>query len=199
MKYVGGEKTQSLWFNSTSPCVIEQLLCGDPRGIRMITGRQKEGCFVKGWFGRMCPRSGFRSGGTCEHTLVPAFVLGEHANVPSFRFFVPGEHLNVPSFRFSFRGGRPRVRQNHPFGKPPFCQAPKRMFHSTVRKILAPVKIKSALHPPPQKNKPQNEEFYGHGGFPAERRHFFQVSVKLAQPFPAPELRTRILRTRGFF
>ena len=35
--------------------------------------------------------------------------------------------------------------------------------------------------------------------FPAERTHFFQVSIKLAQPFPAPELRTRILRTRGFF
>ena len=44
------------------------------------------------------------------------FVLGEHANVPSFRFsefFVPGEHPNVPSFRFSFRGN---IRQNHPFG-----------------------------------------------------------------------------------
>ena len=36
-------------------------------------------------------------------------------------------------------------------------------------------------------------------GFPAERTQFFQVSIKLAQPFPAPELRTRILRTRGFF
>ena len=31
-------------------------------------------------------------------------------------------------------------------------------------------------------------------GFPAERTYFFQVSIKLAQPFPAPELRTRILR-----
>ena len=28
---------------------------------------------------------------------------------------------------------------------------------------------------------------------------FFQASIKLAQPFPAPELRTRILRTRRFF
>ena len=37
----------------------------------MLSGRQ-EGGFVKGWFWRMCPRSGFRSGG--------------HANVPSFRF-----------------------------------------------------------------------------------------------------------------
>ena len=54
--------------------------------------------------------------------------------------------------------------------------------------------------PPPQPPSPppKKEEFYGHG-FPAERTHFFQVSIKLAQPFPAPELRTRILRTRGFF
>ena len=35
--------------------------------------------------------------------------------------------------------------------------------------------------------------------FPAEQTLFFQVSIKLAQPFPAPELRTKILRTRGFF
>ena len=42
--------------------------------------------------------------------------------------------------------------------------------------------------PPPQNQIPppkKNEEFYGHGGFPAERRHFFQVSIKLSQPFPA--------------
>ena len=58
----------------------------------------------------MCPHSGFRSGGTCERTLVPVFVPGEHPNVT-------GEHPNVPSFRFSFWGN---IRQNHPFGKPPF-------------------------------------------------------------------------------
>ena len=28
MKCAWGEKTQSLWFSSTSPCVIDQLLCG---------------------------------------------------------------------------------------------------------------------------------------------------------------------------
>ena len=71
-----------------------------------ITGRQ-EGGFVKGWFWRMCPRSGFRFGGTCERTLVPVFV--------------PGEHPNVPSFRFSFRGN---ICQNHPFGKPPLSLVP---------------------------------------------------------------------------
>ena len=63
---------------------------------------------VKGRFRKrvvlaMYPCSGFRSGGTCECTLVPVFV--------------PGEHPNVPSFRFSFRGN---IRQSHPFGNQPF-------------------------------------------------------------------------------
>ena len=66
------------------------------------------------------------------------------------------------------------------------------------RKIRAPIKIKSALPPPPPKTPHKRRNFMDIG-FPAERRHFFQVSIKLAQPFPAPELRTRILRTRGFF
>ena len=44
------------------------------------------------------------------------------ANVPSFRFSFRGQHPNVPSFRLSFRGN---IRQNHPFGNPPFCQPPK--------------------------------------------------------------------------
>ena len=35
-------------------------------------------------------------------------------------------------------------------------------------------------------------------GFSCRKSAFFQASIKLAQPFPAPELRTRILRTRGF-
>ena len=59
----------------------------------------------------MYPRSGFRSGGTCERTLVPVFVLGEHPN--------------VPSFRISFRGN---IRQNHPFGNHPFgCRVPQKV------------------------------------------------------------------------
>ena len=54
--------------------------------------------------------------------------------------------------------------------------------------------------PPPPQTPLKKGEFYGHMVFPAERTHFFQVSIKLAHPFPAPELRTRILRTlRGFF
>ena len=66
-------------------------------------------------------RFSFRSG-TCERTLVPVFVPGgEHANVPSFRFSFRGEHPNVPLFRFAFRGN---IRQNHPLGKPPFWVPP---------------------------------------------------------------------------
>ena len=55
--------------------------------------------------------------------------------------------------------------------------------------------------PPPKKtqNTPPKTRNFMDTGFPAERTHLFQVSIKFAQPFPAPELRTRILRTRGFF
>ena len=41
-----------------------------------LTGRQKKGGFVKGWFWRMYPRSGFRSGGTsAETTLLETTLL----------------------------------------------------------------------------------------------------------------------------
>ena len=53
--------------------------------------------------------------------------------------------------------------------------------------------------PPPPPKPPFKTRNFMDMGFPAERTHFFQASIKLAQPFPAPELRTRILRTRGFF
>ena len=33
----------------------------------------------------------------------------------------------------------------------------------------------------------------------AERKQKYQASIKLTHPFPAPESRTKILRTRGFF
>ena len=56
-------------------------------------------------------------------------------------------------------------------------------------------KNKIGTSPPPPKPPPPNAEFYGHG-FSCRKNAFFQVSIKLAQPFPAPELRTRILRTR---
>ena len=61
------------------------------------------------------------------------------------------------------------------------------------RKILAPIKIKSAPPPPPKKNSkyppPQkNEEFYEQS-FSCRKNAFFQAPIELAQPFPAPELR----------
>ena len=56
----------------------------------------------------------------------------------------------------------------------------------------------SPLLPQTQNTPPAlKREFYGHGGFPAERTQKFEAPIKLAQPFPAPELRTRILQTRG--
>ena len=65
-------------------------------------------------------------------------------------------------------------------------------------KILAPIKIKSALPPQPKKKPkipppppPQNAEFDGKNGFSCRKNAFFQASIKLAQPFPAPELRTK--------
>ena len=58
-----------------------------------------------------------------------------------------------------------------------------------IRKILAPIEIKSALHPPP--NPPPKTRNFMDMAFPAERTHFCQASMKLAQPFPAPESRTK--------
>ena len=73
-----------------------------------------------------------------------------------------------------------------------------------IRRILAPIKIKSALPLPPQKTKTppphkKNEEFYGHESFPAERTQIFQAPIKFAQPFPAPELRAKHLTDTRFF
>ena len=68
----------------------------------------------------------------------------------------------------------------------------------SVRKMPAPIKIKLALpHPPSRKPQPPpppplNEEFYGHGGFPAEIAEKMPATIKLAQPYPAPELRAEI-------
>ena len=46
--------------------MLFQHLC-IKRPAALVTGRLKGG-FVKGWFWRMCPRSGFRSGGTSAKT-----------------------------------------------------------------------------------------------------------------------------------
>ena len=58
-----------------------------------------------------------------ECALVPVFVPGGHANIPSFRFFVPGNIRVYP--RSGFRSGGTSAKPNHPFGKPPFYQPPK--------------------------------------------------------------------------
>ena len=49
-------------------------------------------------------------------------------------------------------------------------------------------KNKIGTPPPPPKKKTKKGEFYGHG-FSCRKNAFFQVSIKLAHPFPAPELR----------
>ena len=55
----------------------------------------------------MHPRSGFRSGGTCECTLVPVFRSGGTSERTLVPVFVPGEHPPKP-----------------PFWKPPFWVPP---------------------------------------------------------------------------
>ena len=62
----------------------------------------------------------FRKCGSGKCALVPVFVPGNMRTYPRSGFR-SGEHDIVPSLRFSFRGS---IRQNHPFGKPPFCQPP---------------------------------------------------------------------------
>ena len=67
------------------------------------------------------------------------------------------------------------------------------------RKIRA-IKMKSALPPPknPKYPLPKTRNFMDMG-FSCRKNAFFQASIKLTHPFPAPELRTKTLRTRGFF
>ena len=93
-----------------------------------------KGGFVKGWFWRTYPRSGFRSGGTCETTLVPVFV--------------PGVHPKVPSFRFSFRGNS---RQNHRFGNHPFVQ-PQKSGSGPWQKWQSNKRTRTEAHPALQKH-----------------------------------------------
>ena len=71
-------------------------------------GCQKGGFPKKGGFGECTLIPVFRSGGTCERTLVLVFV--------------PGDHPNGPSFQFSFWGN---VRQNRPFGKTTLLATPE--------------------------------------------------------------------------
>ena len=62
-----------------------------------------------------------------------------------------------------------------------------------IRKILAPIKRKSAL--PPQKNPkytppPQNEEFYGHGFF-LQKERIFPGVYKIGAAISGPRIADR--------
>ena len=62
----------------------------------------------------------------------------------------------------------------------------------TFRKIPVPIKMKSALPPPPKKPKippPPKRGILWTWRFSCRKNAFFQAPIKLAQPFPAPELR----------
>ena len=69
----------------------------------------------------------------------------------------------------------------------------------SVRKNPRAHKNKIGTSPPPPPKPPPKTGNFTDAVFPAERTHFFRVSIKLAHPFPAPELRTRILRIRRLF
>ena len=66
-----------------------------------------------------------------------------------------------------------------------------------IRKILAPIKIKSTL-PRPKPPPPKRRNFMDMG-FSCRKNAFFQVPIKLVQPFPAPELRTKIFTDTRIF
>ena len=99
--------------------------------------------------------------------------------------------------RHKLRGGTNRV-----FDTPCFCPLP------TIRKIRAPIKIKSVLPPPPKKAPkyppPEYEEFYGHGIFLQKERIFPGVH-KIDAPISGPRIAdenftdTRIFLKQGAF
>ena len=89
------------WFNYTYTYTLK---CFWIRNVTwkiptVFCHRETKGRFRKRVVLANAPSFRFSFRGTCECTLVPVVV--------------PGEHLNVPSFRLSFRGN---IRQNHPFG-----------------------------------------------------------------------------------
>ena len=87
---------------------ITNCTCNSSNNSFFMTGRQK-GDFVKGWFWRMCPSSGFRSGGTCERTLVPVFVPGGTSECALVRVFCSGGTSDKTT-----------LLENHPFVNPRF-------------------------------------------------------------------------------
>ena len=81
--------------------------------------------------------------------------------------------------------------------------SPYLVHRDLIRKILAPVKVKSALPPPPQKNPkypppPQTRNFMDMVS-PAERAHFSRRPQNWRSHFRPQNCGQKILRTRGFF
>ena len=73
-------------------------------------------------------------------------------------------------------------------------QIPSKITKNNSQGIIFAIILCQRVPPPPLKRG-----IFWTWVFPAERTHFFRASIKLVHPFPAPELRTRNLRTRGFF
>ena len=98
---------------------------------------------------------------------------------------------------------RPFARYRLQLEVPEVCHITVRANRITLGEILAPIKIRSALSPPPRQSPkitphPLNRGILWAWVFQQKER-IFQAPIKLAQPFPVPESRTNILRTRGFF
>ena len=66
-----------------------------------------------------------------------------------------------------------------------YCGNPPLTNYPLVRKILAPIKIKSALPPPPPQNPkypPQNAKFYGHGFFLQKEPGAHKIGAAISGP-----------------
>ena len=71
--------------------------------------------------------------------------------------------------------------------------------HCLIQKNPRAHKNKIGTSPPQPKIPPPKTKNFMDMVFSCRKDSFFRASIKMAQPFPAPELRTRILRTRGVF
>ena len=89
-----------------------------------------------GWFWRTYPRSGFRSGGTCESTLVPVFVPWNIRMYP----------------RSGFRSGATSAKTT--LLEPPFCR-PQKMWRLLLLKGKGGATTKRHYQSRPLKNLPE--------------------------------------------
>ena len=112
------------------------------------------------------------------------------------------DHLLRASGKWAPKKNGPAKGRNRPkFHFEPFS-AHFSHFQGHFQKNPRAHKNKIGTPPPPKKN-PKYPPHPKRGilwawVFPAERAHFSRAPIKLAQPFPAPELRAKTLRTRGF-